>query len=71
MKQAGKLGSASSEIKGAVSALDQGVEKIKSSVSYDAYKKVMAENGLNIDQLKQQNAQMLELRNKSTTCWRE
>lgn len=64
VKQAGKLGSASSEIKGAVSALDQGVEKIKSSVSYDAYKKVMAENGLNIDQLKQQNAQMLELLNQ-------
>ncbi|MCQ4635327.1 hypothetical protein NE619_01175 [Anaerovorax odorimutans] len=60
-KQVGKLGTASSEIKGAVETLDQGMEKVKEGISYDAYKQAMAQNGLNIDELKNQNTQMMTL----------
>lgn len=55
--QVEKLGTASGQIKNGVQTLQQGIETAKAAVSYQAYKTAMAQNGLDVDQLKDQSSQ--------------
>lgn len=51
--------SASSEIKTGIDALLNGAGALQQSVSFDAYKAVMAQNGLDIDALRENNASVI------------
>ncbi|MCI8646850.1 MAG: hypothetical protein HFE76_08710 [Firmicutes bacterium] len=58
-KDAEQLKTASGEIKGAAGALSQGISQIKQTVSYQAFKEVMRQKGLDLDSLKAGNQQLL------------
>lgn len=60
VKQTEKLQAASGEIKGAIGAISQGTAELKEAVSYQALKKTLQQNGLDLDNLKAGNQQLLE-----------
>lgn len=54
-----KLTAASSQIKTGIDDLSAGADQLAASASYEAYKQVMAENGLDIDALKAGNTEAI------------
>ena len=55
-----KLVSASSQIKSGIDSLCDGLEKLKSSIGFEQYKNILAENGLDTDTLKSANEQAVQ-----------
>ena len=51
---------ASTQIKDGIAQLDDGTAQLDEQVSYDAYKAILKENGLDLDQLKDGNAKAME-----------
>ena len=51
---------ASTQIQNGIAQLDAGAAQLDEQVSYDAYKAILKENGLDLDQLKDGNAKAME-----------
>lgn len=51
---------ASSQIKDGIAQLDEGAAQLEQQVSYDAYKSILKENGLDLDVVKDGNAKAIE-----------
>lgn len=51
-----ELSSASSQIKTGISQITSGIEQLEQNTSFQAYKAVMAQNGLDVESLRQSNA---------------
>ena len=66
---------ASTQIQNGIAQLDAGAAQLDEQVSYDAYKAILKENGLDLDQLKDGNAKAMEqlehvpLQTRSTCPW--
>lgn len=51
---------ASAQIQDGIAQLDDGAAQLESQLSFEAYKAILAENGLDLDQVQQGNAQAIE-----------
>ena len=64
--QLSTLLTASSQIGDGLAQLDDGVAQLDNQVSYDAFKQILAQNGLDLDTLAQGNQQAIEMLQKLT-----
>ncbi|MGN1433509.1 MAG: hypothetical protein ACI4XI_07390 [Ruminococcus sp.] len=55
-----ELSSASSQIKSGISQISSGIEQLEQNTSFQAYEAVMAQNGLDVESLRQSNAAAAE-----------
>lgn len=55
-----ELSSASSQIKSGISQITSGIEQLEQNTSFQAYEAVMAQNGLDVESLRQSNAAAAE-----------
>ncbi|MCI2113005.1 MAG: hypothetical protein LKJ92_05940 [Ruminococcus sp.] len=55
-----ELSSASSQIKSGISQITSGIEQLEQNTSFQAYEAVMAQNGLDVESLRQSNAATAE-----------
>lgn len=60
-EKTGTLSEASTEINRAMGSLSQGMGQLKEEINYNSYKEAMKQNGLDLDQLKTGNQQMLQV----------